>query len=561
MFYNTSELIKIGSNPNFRCISRTKIFEIDIKMDEFKKLGLSDETLVSLKKKGFEKPTEIQLKAIPLLLKGEKDVVGQSQTGTGKTASFALPIIEKLRGGSKKPKALILTPTRELALQVTKEIGSLQPKNKLKLLAVYGGSSMNEQIKHLKYGIDVVVGTPGRIKDLINRGKLDVKNIRYAVLDEADEMLNMGFIDDIEDILGDTNQDKSMLLFSATMPKQILRIAKRFMKDYEFIAVKKEQITIDLTEQFYYSVKGKDRFECLKRVIDMSPDFYGIVFCKTRAGTDTLAHKLIEANYSAGAIHGDITQGQREKILLQFRKKRINILVATDVAARGIDVNDLTHVINNSLPQSAESYVHRIGRTGRAGKKGTAITFVIPSERGKLRAVEKIIKQQLQERDVPSIKEVISSKLERMEKTIEKMLTSKNAAKFEEIAGHLLKTHKPKEIIASLLSHTFEKEVNSNNYQEMGKGGDRSSRRDGRRSRDRGFSGGRNRPRREDRNRGGSRGGRGGRGDRPRSRDSERSGRRNRDERPRRSGNASNRSFKRSNSDGGSKRNRKKRNN
>ncbi len=483
-------------------------------MEEFKDLGLSDEVLASLKRKGYEKPTEIQAKAIPFLLDGTKDVVGQSQTGTGKTASFALPIIEKLKGNSKTPKALILTPTRELASQVSKEIESLQPKNKLKILAVYGGASINEQIKHLKYGIDVVVGTPGRLIDLIKRRKLDLKQIRYAVLDEADEMLNMGFLDDIKEILSKTNSDKNTLLFSATMPKEILNIAKKFMRDYEFIKVKKQQVTIELTEQFYYDVRNNDRFECLRRVIDISPEFYGIVFCKTRSAVNSLVNHLLDNNYSAGAIHGEITQSQREKVLLQFRNKRIKILVATDVAARGIDVNDLTHVINYSLPQSPESYVHRVGRTGRAGKKGIAITFVMPSEKGKLKFVERIIKQKLERKEIPVTKDVIESKIARMEQTIHKLLSSKRSDKFDELASQILKAHQPKEVVASLLNFAFKKEITASGYKEIGKvsSSDRGRSRD---RRDR-------KPRREERDRHGRR-------DRPRRSHRDRPGRGNRD--------------------------------
>jgi len=501
-------------------------------MEKFKNLGLSDDTLVALRKKGYEKPTEIQEKAIPLLLEGKKDVVGQSQTGTGKTASFALPIIEKLKGNSKNPQALVLTPTRELALQVSREIESLQSRKKLKILAIYGGASINEQIKHLKYGIDIVVGTPGRLIDLIKRRKLNLNQIKFAVLDEADEMLNMGFLDDIKEILSKTSQDKNTLLFSATMPKEILNIAKKFMRDYEFIKVKKQQLTIELTEQFYYDVRNSDRYACLRRVIDISPDFYGIVFCKTRSTVNSLVNHLLDGNYSAGAIHGEITQSQREKILLQFRNKRIKILVATDVAARGIDVNDLTHVINYSLPQSPESYVHRVGRTGRAGKKGIAITFVMPSEKGKLKFVERIINQKLEKREIPSTKEVVENKIGRMEQTIHKILGSKRSEKFDELASQILKAHQPKDVVASLLDFAFKKEITTSDYKEIGK----VSSSDRGRSRDRKDR----KPRREERDRYGRR-------DRPRRGNQDRSGRR---DRPRRESRSEGRSEKRGSSRG-----------
>ena len=286
-------------------------------MEKFIKLGLTEKTLRALEKKGFTEPTEIQAKAIPLLLEGKKDVVGQSQTGTGKTASFALPILEKIEENTKDVQAIILTPTRELALQVAEEIDSLKGDRRIEVLAVYGGTPISTQRQKLNRGVGIVVGTPGRVMDLQNRGSLRLNHIKYAVLDEADEMLNMGFVEDIETILKNTPKEKSMLLFSATMPKQILNIAKKYMKEYELIEVEKENVTIQTVEQVYYNVNGRDRTEALKRLIDNYVDFYGIVFCNTKAATDTLAHQLRKLHYSAAAIHGDISQGQREKILQQ----------------------------------------------------------------------------------------------------------------------------------------------------------------------------------------------------------------------------------------------------
>ena len=379
-------------------------------MEEFRKLGLSEKTIKILEKKGYTHPTAIQAKAIPLLLEGKKDVVGQSQTGTGKTAVFALPIIEKIDERSRTVQAIILTPTRELAIQVAKEIDSLKGDKKINILCVYGGSSINDQRAKLKKGIDIVVGTPGRIMDLQRRNSLKLDNIKYAVLDEADEMLNMGFVDDIKTILENTPEEKKMLLFSATMPRPILKIAKTYMRDYEIFEVEQAQIITETVEQIYYDINAKDRLEGIKRIVDFYIDFYGIIFCNTKATVDTLTQQLTKLNYHAAALHGDITQGQREKILQQFRNKHIKILVATDVAARGIDVNDLTHVINYSLPQSPESYVHRIGRTGRAGKKGISITLVIPSEKRTLKFVEKINKCTILKQKLPSAKEIIKHK-------------------------------------------------------------------------------------------------------------------------------------------------------
>ncbi len=440
-------------------------------MEEFKKLGLSDNSIKALKKKGFEKPTEIQAKVIPLLLEGKKDIVGQSQTGTGKTAGFALPILEKIKEHSKTIQAIILTPTRELAVQVAKEIDSLKGEKKIKILAVYGGSSIDNQLSKLKKGIDIVVGTPGRIMDLQRRKALRLEHIQYAVLDEADEMLNMGFVEDIEDILKCTPEDKNMLLFSATIPKQILKIAKRYMREYELIEIGKEHVIIDTVEQIYYDVNARDRFEVLKRVIDFYSDFHGIVFCNTRATVDNLTQQLTKLNYNAAALHGDITQSQREKILQQFRDKYVKILVATDVAARGIDVNDLTHVINFSLPQSPESYVHRIGRTGRAGKQGISITFVIPSEKGKLKFVERINNCKIAKHEIPSPKEIIQNKEMHIKIIIDSIIkvNKGKSSKYTLMAEELLKNYDASEVVSAVLKYSFKNELNTTTYKDISK--------------------------------------------------------------------------------------------
>jgi ATP-dependent RNA helicase DeaD len=452
-------------------------------MEEFKKLGLSDKTIKILSKKGFTKPTQIQEQAIPILLNKKQDIIGQAQTGTGKTASFALPIIERIKD-TNQVQALILTPTRELAMQVTKEIESLSEG--ISCLAVYGGAPINNQISRLKSGVKIVVGTPGRIIDLIKRKVLKIKNIDYAVLDEADEMLNMGFIEDIEQILSNTNSDKQTLLFSATMPRPILNIAKKYMKDLVHISIKKENITTDLIEQHHIEIQSKDRIELLKRIIDLTPDFYGIIFCKTKLRVDFVASHLIEKKYSAAALHGDVSQQQREQILNQFRKNKITILVATDVAARGIDVNDLTHVVNFSLPQSPEQYIHRIGRTGRAGKKGIAITFLIPSEKRKLSLVERTNNIKIPKAKIPSVKEVITYKennlYEKIIKTIEK--TTENE-KFDLFITELLNKYNSRKIINALLNYNFKQELSANTYKDIQevitrKGGDSSFKRNSR---------------------------------------------------------------------------------
>ena len=361
-------------------------------MTEFKELGLSENTINALKIKGFTNPTPIQKKAIPILLKGNLDIVGQAQTGTGKTAAFGIPMVETLKENSKDVQAIVLTPTREIAIQVSDEINSLKGKKNLRIIPVYGGQSIVEQTRKLKKGVDIVVGTPGRVLDHLKRGTLKLHNISYFVLDEADEMLDMGFIDDVEEILRYTNPDKKMLLFSATLLRKIMSLAKKYMRKHEIISVKREQLTTNMVEQVYYEVRSSDKFEALCRTIDMNNDFYGLVFCKTRADVNDVANKLANRGYKAEGIHGDIVQNQRERILSRFKNKRSNILVATDVAARGIDINNLTHVINYSLPQNPESYVHRIGRTGRAGKRGKAISLINRREYKKLKHIERTMK-------------------------------------------------------------------------------------------------------------------------------------------------------------------------
>jgi len=437
-------------------------------MENFKKLGLSSKTVKVLEKKGFTEPTTIQAQVIPLLLEGKTDVVGQSQTGTGKTASFALPILERIKP-SKSIQAIVLTPTRELALQVAKEIDSLKGDSKIQVLAVYGGAPIEVQRKKLRSGVDIVVGTPGRVMDLQRRKSLILDNIQYAVLDEADEMLNMGFVEDIEMILQNTPKDKSMLLFSATMPRSILKIAEKYMRNYKLIEIEKANVICKDVEQIYYDINARDRFEGIKRIIDTSTDFHGIVFCNTRAAVDTLAQQLMKDDYRAASLHGDITQAQREKILQQFRTRSVKVLVATDVAARGIDVEDLTHVINFSFPQSPELYVHRIGRTGRAGKKGIAVTFVIPSEKGKLRFVERINKCQLEKRQFPSAKDIVKNKEELIKTAIKKIITSNKskAPKYNAMAEELLVEHTPKEVIVAILKYSLKNELDVTTYREI----------------------------------------------------------------------------------------------
>ncbi|MGC9188320.1 MAG: DEAD/DEAH box helicase, partial [Sulfurihydrogenibium sp.] len=347
----------------------------------FQNLGISQETLKSLDSLGYQKPTEIQEKAIPVVLSG-KDLVAQAQTGTGKTAAFGIPIVEKVNTKQKKIQALVLVPTRELAIQVAKEIKELGKNKKVFVLSVYGGKSMKHQIDFLKKGNDVViVGTPGRVKDLLNRGFLKLDNVKMFVLDEADRMLEMGFIEDIEEIMSYLPEERQNLLFSATMPKEILELAEEFLnEDYETIKVKPDEITVEKIKQIIYRVDPKNKFSKLIQILSENDAEKTIIFTQTKLEADELAEKLKEEGFNVSAIHGDFSQKKRETVLHNFRTGKLKILVATDVAARGLDIKGVELVINYGLPRDAESYIHRIGRTGRAGKEGTAISIATPSE-------------------------------------------------------------------------------------------------------------------------------------------------------------------------------------
>ena len=393
----------------------------------FEDLGLDELTLKAVEAKGFEVPSPIQVLAIPRLLEGDANLIAKARTGTGKTAAFGLPLVQKIREDKGFPQALILTPTRELCLQVCKEIQSFSSDNFPRMASVYGGQSMGEQIRNLKKGVEIVVGTPGRVKDHIERGTLKLENISYFILDEADEMLDMGFIEDIEEIFGHANPDSRILLFSATMPPQILKIASQFMGDYEVIEEEKRPEEPLLTEQRYWVVRENEKIEALVRLIDISPDFYGLVFTQTKVDADSVCKQLDEKGYEVAALHGDIPQAQREKILYRFRNKKTRILVATDVAARGIDIEGLTHVVNYALPFDVPTYVHRIGRTGRAGAKGLAFTFVRPEERRKLEFIKqsafKSTKGKLTEEEIPSVKEVLKIKEKKLFEQMQEQLS------------------------------------------------------------------------------------------------------------------------------------------
>ncbi|MGL1861501.1 MAG: DEAD/DEAH box helicase [Pseudodesulfovibrio sp.] len=436
-------------------------------MTTFQDLGLSDEMLTALEAKGFTSPTPIQERTIPMLLEGEIDIVGQAQTGTGKTAAFGLPIIEIVQEGLRHVQALVLTPTRELAIQVAEEINSLRGSKRIKVLPVYGGQAIHMQIKALKRGVDVVVGTPGRIMDHMKRRTLKLKNLEFFVLDEADEMCNMGFVDDVRDILSEANTDRRTLMFSATMPRAVLGIAKEFMGDYKEVKVKAEKCNMPLIKHIYHEMSDSDRFEALCRVIDAQPEFYGLIFTRTRADADRVAARLNERGYPSEPIHGDLNQSRREEILKKFRKRKATILVATDVAARGIDVPDLTHVVNFALPQDPETFVHRTGRTGRAGKEGVAITLITPNEFRRLMYITKSSGVEISKEKLPCIEDVIYSKKSRLLTKLEAIMEGEPDDAYLSMGRELLEDKEPAQVIAALLKNAFGDELVESSYREI----------------------------------------------------------------------------------------------
>ncbi len=435
-------------------------------MHKFKALGLSETTISAIRSKGFEEPTEIQTLAIPLLLNREIDIIAQAQTGTGKTAAFALPLIERVDPALKHVQAIVLAPTRELVIQVCEEILSLRGDIHLSVAPIYGGQSIELQLKKLKQGVSIVVGTPGRVLDHIDRGSLKLDAIRYFILDEADEMLNMGFIDDIEKIFGYTPEDKRVLLLSATMPERIKKLAERYMGEYTHLKTLTEPTT-DLTDQIYFEVAKQDKLEALSRIIDIESEFYGMIFCRTKIEVDELATKLMERNYPADALHGDISQAQREKILGKFRKQQISILVATDVAARGIDVNNLTHVINYSLPENPEAYIHRIGRTGRAGRQGTAITFITPDEFKRLGFIKRVAKAVIRKEDVPRVSQIVDARKRRITEDIRTIALSSDLSEYKQWAHELTSEAPVQDLVAAILKYSFGKTLDVSNYKRM----------------------------------------------------------------------------------------------
>lgn len=430
------------------------------KLYKFRKLGLSESALQALKIMGFEEPTPIQEKVIPILLKGKGNIIGRAQTGMGKTAAFGLPLIEKIKEDSKDIQALILVPTRELAIQVLREMKSLKGEKEVQIVCIYGGQSMEQQLRRLKGDMDIVVGTPERILDHINRKTLNFKKISYMVLDEADEMLNMGFIEDVEEILKSTNAKKRMLLFSATMPARILSLAAKYMGKHKTVTVKRKRFIEDLKNQIYFEVNAADKFEALCRIIDDEDEFYGLLFCRTRVDVDGITRKLIDRGYDADAIHGDMSQYQRERILDEFKKRRRNILIATNVNAGDIHIENLTHVINYSLPWDSEPYINRMW------KETIAITFVTPTEYRKLIFAKRAARGDIRKEKLPGVKDLMNLKKSRIKAKIIEVIKSEDYDEYLELAQEMLKRRKAEKLLAALMKYSLHGELGERGYTE-----------------------------------------------------------------------------------------------
>lgn len=381
-------------------------------MKTFQELGLSAPITEAVHQLGFEEPMPIQQEMIPILISQQTDVVALAQTGTGKTAAFGLPLVQNTDPSVNKPQALVLSPTRELCIQITKDIKDFsRNQQQLSTLAIYGGSSIKKQIKALNRGVQIIAATPGRLLDLLRRGKIDTSGIQTIVLDEADELLNMGFQQDLNAIFDTLPKQYNTWLFSATMPKSVERIANKYMSNPIRKTVGTRNAGADNVDHRYVTVNKRDRYNALKRIIDFNPDMYGIIFCRTRRDTQKVAQKLSNDSYKADYINGDLSQGQRDQVMGKFRRKQIRLMVATDVASRGIDVQDLTHIINYELPDDIESYTHRSGRTGRAGKDGISVSIANKSDRKKIRQIEKTVKQNMQHVDIPTAEDVQQKQL------------------------------------------------------------------------------------------------------------------------------------------------------
>lgn len=448
-------------------------------MASFKEFDLDEKIIESIEALGFVTPTPIQEECIPHLLATDQDMIALAQTGTGKTAAFGLPAVHLTDISDKSTQTIILSPTRELGLQIAKDIGSYSKFVKgLNVVAVYGGASIQDQIKQLNRGAHIVIGTPGRTVDLINRKKLKLNNVKRVILDEADEMLTMGFKEDLTTILSETPDEKQTMLFSATMSKEIKKIAKKYMDDPREVAVAKVNQGADTVEHIYYSVQSRDKYEVLKRIADLNPNVYGIVFCRTRRETNDIANRLMQDGYNADVLNGDLSQAQRDKVMGNFRKRAVQILVATDVAARGLDVNDLTHVINYNLPDDSEVYTHRSGRTGRAGKKGISIAISHSREGRKLRDIERVSGIKFKKENVPSGEEICKIQLlALMDRIKEVKVDEKQIEPFLPAIYETLEGLSREELIQHFVSSEFNKFLSYYKHaRDLNVGGDRKER-------------------------------------------------------------------------------------
>lgn len=414
----------------------------------FEDLNLDRKILAALKEMGFEEPSPIQKGAIPMALEGE-DLIGQAQTGTGKTAAFGIPIIQKINEKDRHIQALVMSPTRELCIQVADEISKIGKTKRIRVLPVYGGQPIERQIRSLKRGIQVVIGTPGRLLDHIRRGTIDLEYVNFLVLDEADEMLDMGFVDDMENIIKNVPPERQTMLFSATMPRPILSISKKYMRAPKVVAIHKEVVTAPTIDQYYYETR--DKVDGLCRILDTTDDCKMIIFCRTKKGVDELVIALATRGYEAEGLHGDLSQNQRDRVMKKFRSGQVDILVATDVAARGLDIDNITHVVNFDVPSDSESYVHRIGRTGRAGNTGVALTFITPREFRQLKLIERSIKTKIVRGTLPTDASVLERQREQIVSKMQTILEQDRYQDYLPIVETLEKDYDVQDIAAAAL--------------------------------------------------------------------------------------------------------------
>ena len=427
----------------------------------FSDLGLDNQLLEAVKRTGFEEPTPIQSKTIPLVLSGI-DVIGQAQTGTGKTAAFGLPLLQKIDYSRREIQALVISPTRELAIQTQEEIFKLGKEKLAKVQAVFGGANIVRQIKQLKnYPPHILVGTPGRLLDHLQRGTVNLSKVKTLVLDEADEMLDMGFLDDINKIIAQIPKKRQTLLFSATMPPAILKVGKRFMNHPEIVKIKNQQLTADLVDQFFVKVRENEKFDVMTRILDVQAPELTIVFGRTKRRVDELSRGLVARGYNAAGIHGDLSQQQRSAVLKRFRDGDLDILVATDVAARGLDISGVSHVYNYDIPQDPESYVHRIGRTGRAGHQGISVTFVTPNEMDYLRVIEKLTRKRMIPMRPPTAKEAFNGQMESAIREIDNLISRTDTDKYSDQANELLNEYSALDLAAALLNTVSREDASS----------------------------------------------------------------------------------------------------